>query len=156
MEELEALIAQEHGTTNKMAMGPDQFENEEQLAQYQKTAEAWARQELALAAEESAALGFKRIEFAKNSAEMLPGQEAALSDNIKYASLALEKGSDLVIGAHAEEGSADPLSLSNARAAVLRDALIAAGLDQNHIHAAGYGSYIIDAESQNAADVIVC
>jgi len=163
MEELAALIAQEHGNGNAMAMGPDAFdlasmspEEQAEFAEYQKTAAAWAQQELALAAEESAALGFTRIEFEKNSSAMLPGQEAALANNIKCARAALEQGRDLVIGAHAEQNAPQALELSNARAAVLRDALTAAGLDANHIHAAGYGNYLLDAASQSAAEVIVC
>jgi len=150
MEELAALIAQEHNSTNKMAMGEDAFD--------QKTAQQWARNELMLAAKESAAFGFERIEFAKNSTEMLPGQKDVLEQNIQCAKAALDKGSDIVIGAHAFDDEGDAVSLSNARANTLREAFINAGLDDSRIYAAGYGSYMTDAESTKgaSAEVIIC
>jgi outer membrane protein OmpA-like peptidoglycan-associated protein len=150
MEELAAIIAQEHNSTNKIAMGEDIFD--------QKTAQQWARNELMLAAQESAALGFERIEFAKNSAEMLPGQQEALQQNIQCAKAALDKGSDIVIGAHAFDDEGDAVSLSNARANALREAFINAGLDDSRIYAAGYGSYMADAENITgaSAEVIIC
>ncbi len=162
MEELAALIAQEQGERT-LAMGPDAFDIENmtpeqaaEFAEYQKTAEEWARQELALAAQESEAFGFQRIEFAPNSSTILPGQEEALANNVKFARLALEQGHDLVIGAHAEPTASSPVELSNARAEELRKALAAAGVDANHLHAAGYGNYLIDATSHTAANIILC
>jgi len=167
MEELAALIAQEQEERSRSAMTGDMFdrnldlehatdEERAQFEEWQRTAAAWAQTELALAAEESAALGFKQIAFEKNSSVMLPGQEALLAANIECAREAIKNNHDLVVGAHAEADAPQALALSNARAAVLRDALLVAGLPADHIHAAGYGTYTIDPASQSMAEVIVC
>jgi outer membrane protein OmpA-like peptidoglycan-associated protein len=165
MAELARLIAMEQEKNDELAaVGSDAFprsfdletmspEEREQLVAWQEEAAAWATDQLRTAQEESAEMGLKPILFAHNSAELTDDQNEALKNNMAVICEAIKEGRDVVISGNAEEGAKDPLALSQARAETLKNVLVAAGLDANHIHSTGYGSALAHTPS---VDFLVC
>jgi len=165
MAELARLIAEEQEKTGKaIAMGEDEFprsfdldamspEEQKQFVAWQEEAAAWATDQLRTAQEESAEMGLQPILFAHNSAELTGDQDEALKTNIAVIREAIEEGRDVVISGNAEQDAENALALSQARAETLKNVLVAAGLDANHIHSTGYGSALAHTPS---VDFLVC
>jgi outer membrane protein OmpA-like peptidoglycan-associated protein len=128
-------------------------EEREQLVAWQEEAAAWATDQLRTAQEESAELGLKPILFAHNSTELNSDQDEALEANIAVIREAIEEGRDVVISGNAEENAENALALSQARAETLKNVLVAAGLNGDHIHSTGYGSALAHTPS---VDFLVC
>lgn len=168
MAELAELIAREQEKNTQMAgVGPDLFdpafdfegmspEDRASLLAWHENAISFAQQELETAARESKELGFENIVFAANSAEIPASQRAILASNIDIARAAIESDHDVVLVGHAEESAANPVQLSQDRAAALREAFIAAGLDENRLHATGYGAVLMNDSAGAIAECLVC
>jgi len=171
MAELAELIArqQEQGGT-MAAVGPDQFntafdlekmteQERNELLAWHNNAEEWAQHELMLAKDESEAEGFKPMMFAKHSTDLLPSQSDVIADNVKFAKAAIEQGRVLVVTAHAEADAEDPMALSTERAEIIKNTLVAAGVDAEALHTAGYGASLLelfDAGAASTSQLIVC
>jgi outer membrane protein OmpA-like peptidoglycan-associated protein len=165
MAELARLIAMEQEKNGETAaMEEDAFqgsfdlehmtpEEKEQLLAWQTAAQEWATDQLRLAQEESAELGLKPVLFADNSADLAAGQDAILEKDITVLRSAIADGRDVVINGHAEDDAQDPVGLSLERAETIKNILVAAGLDAEHLHATGYGSALAVAPQ---ADFLVC
>jgi len=165
MAELARLIAMEQEKNDELAaVGSDAFprsfdleamspEEREQLVAWQEEAAAWATDQLRTAQEESAEMGLQPILFAHNSAELTDDQKEVLAENIVVIREAIQAGRDVVISGNAEDDAENALAISQARAETLKNVLVAAGLDANHIHSTGYGSALAHTPS---VDFLVC
>jgi outer membrane protein OmpA-like peptidoglycan-associated protein len=165
MAELARLIAMEQEKNGETAaMGDDAFprsfdlekmtpEEREQLVAWQQEAAAWASEQLELAKMESEELGIQPVLFAHNSADLEDNQDGIIKSNIAALRRALEDGRDVVLSGHAEENAQEPLELSQARAETLKNVLVAAGLDADHIHSTGYGNALA---ASSSVDFLIC
>ena len=165
MAELARLIAMEQEKNGESAaMGDDAFprsfdlesmtpEERENLVAWQEEAAVWANEQLALAKQESEELGLQPVLFADNSSEIAEGQDTILNANINVIRGAIEDGRDVVISGHAEADAEDAIALSQARAETLKNVLVAAGLDGDHIHSTGYGNALA---ATSTVDFLVC
>jgi outer membrane protein OmpA-like peptidoglycan-associated protein len=115
-------------------------EEQEQLNLWEAEARAWAEEEMQFAMAEAQEAGLEAIQFSGESADLGEAQQQVLDKDVEVVRGLIEQGRDVIVQGHVN-GSEDAdrnLELSESRANAVRDALINAGLDGDHIEAVAY------------------
>lgn len=130
-------------------------EEQAQLELWEAEARAWAEEEMQYAMAEAEEAGLEAIQFSADSSELGDAQKEVLNKDVEVVRGLIEQGRDVLVQGHVN-GSEDAernLELSEARANAVRDALIEAGLDGDHIEAIAYADALpVELGSSQAND----